>query len=85
MQLIVERIEDRVAVLEGEDHLFELPVECLPVGTREGAVLRLEIRHGQARTEFTLAIDAEAQRAREQEIRKLRDSIPQAADGDITL
>ena len=42
-RIVVDRIEGSVAVLEVAGQIFEVPVQLLPPGVAEGAVLGLHI------------------------------------------
>lgn len=83
--LIVDRIEDGRAVIEGDDGAFEVPASWLPASVREGSVLRADVHHEGDVSRVVFSLDAEGQAAREAEIRRLRDSIPEVPDGDIAL
>lgn len=57
VMIIVDRIENGIAVIEGDDGaFFQLPASQLPDGVREGSVLR--------RTQDGFALDSEAERER---------------------
>ncbi len=83
--LIVDRIADGIAVLEGDAGSLEVPASWLPTGAGEGTVLRLDVRRDQDTARLTLAIDARAMADRGVEIRRLRESIPEGPGGDIAL
>lgn len=83
--LIVDRIENGVAVLEGEDGSLDVPASWLPAGAREGSVLRVEARRDDGASHVVFTLDPDAQAAREAEIRRLRDTIPEGPGGDIAL
>ena len=83
--LIVDRIEDGIAVLEDEDRTLELPVGWLPEGAGEGDVLRVEVAREAGMSRVVLQLDPEARAAREAELRRLRDSIPEGPSGDLAL
>jgi hypothetical protein len=83
--MIVDRIEDGIAVLEGEAGSVEVPASWLPGGAREGSVVRVEIERVGEASRVTLTLDPEAMAAREAEIRRLRESIPEGPGGDIEL
>jgi hypothetical protein len=85
LPFIVERIEDGVAVLEGEAGSVEVPAAWLPRGAREGSVLRAELMRDDDASRLILTLDREGQAAREAEIRRLRESIPEGPGGDVTL
>lgn len=45
MKLIIDRLEGNYAVCEMEDrHIVNMPIELLPEGFSEGAVLNLEVK-----------------------------------------
>lgn len=83
--LVVDRIDDGVAVLEGDDGTVDVPASWLPAGAREGSVLRVEIARDDVASRLVLTLDPGARAAREAEARELRESIPEGPDGDITL
>jgi hypothetical protein len=83
--MIVDRIEDGIAVLEGESGWLEVPVGWLPAGAREGSVLRVAVEADGDSSRVSLTLDAEAMAEREAEIRRLRESIPEGPGGDIAL
>lgn len=83
--VIVDRIENGVAVLEGEDGSLDVPASWLPPGAREGTVLRVEVDRDDGASRVVFTLDPEAQAAREAEIGRLRDTIPEGPDGDIAL
>jgi len=83
--VIVDRVEDGTAVVEIEGRAFEVPGAWLPIRAREGTVLRIEIRREGDATHIVLAPDPEGQAAREAEIRRIRDGLPEGPDGDIVL
>ena len=53
-RIVVDRIEGPVAVLEVAGQLLEVPVELLPPGVAEGAVLGL---HVEASVQSTVSAD----------------------------
>lgn len=83
--LIVDRIEESRAVIEGDDGTFEVPASWLPASAREGSVLGVDVRREGDVSRVVFSLDAEGQAAREAEMRRLRDSIPEGPDGDIAL
>lgn len=83
--LVVDRIEDGVASLEGDSGAIDVPASWLPAGAREGSVLRVEASREADTSRLVLTLDAEARAAREAEVRELRESIPEGPDGDIAL
>lgn len=83
--MIVERIVAGLAVVEGDDGTFEVPASWLPSAASEGSALRIEVRRDGETSRVVLALDPEWQAARESEIRRLRDSIPEGPGGDVTL
>jgi hypothetical protein len=83
--MIVDRIEDGFAVLEGDDGALEVPAAWLPTGAREGSVLKIEVERQGQRSRLTLTLDPEGQAARETDLRRLRDSVPEGPGGDIAL
>jgi hypothetical protein len=85
LPFIVERIEDGIAILEGEAGSAEVPAAWLPRGAREGSVLRAELKRDDDASRLVLTLDREGQAAREAEIRRLRESIPEGPAGDVTL
>jgi hypothetical protein len=85
LSLIVERIEEGIAVLEGEAGSVEVPAAWLPRGAREGSMLLAELNRDDDASRLVLTLDREGQAAREAEIRRLRESIPEGPGGDVTL
>jgi hypothetical protein len=85
LPFIVERIEDGIAVLEGESGPVEVPAAWLPRGAREGSVLLAELKRDNHASRLVLTLDREGQAVREAEIRRLRESLPEGPDGDVTL
>ena len=83
--LIVDRIEDGIAVLEGDHGLFELPAAWLPEGAGEGAVVQVEVTREVGSSRVALTLDRDARAAREAELRRLRDTIPEGPSGDLAL
>lgn len=83
--LVVDRIESGIAVLEGDGASMDVPASWLPTGAREGSVLRVEVARERDSSRLVVTLDPDAQAAREAEIRELRDSIPEGPGGDITL
>lgn len=83
--VIVDRIENGVAVLEAEGTPMDVPASWLPAGAREGSVLRVEVTGEGDSSRVVFMLDPEARAAREAEIRELRDSIPEGPGGDIAL
>jgi hypothetical protein len=95
--MIVDRIEDGVAVLEtegetgGEERTgpgpgtVSVPVAWIPAEAREGSVLRLALERQGQTSRLLFSLDLEAMRAREQRIRQLRASIPEGPGGDLAL
>lgn len=84
-RLIVDRVEGRLAVLEGDHGSMDVPMEWLPAGAGEGSILRIVVSQDGDESRVVLTLDREARAAREAEIERLRDSIPDGPDGDITL
>jgi hypothetical protein len=83
--MIVDRIEDGIAVLEGEAGSVAVPAGWLPPGAGEGSVLRVEVERDGATSRVTLTLDPAALAEREAEIRRLRASIPEGPGGDVAL
>lgn len=83
--MVVDRIENDVAVLEGDDGWLDVPAAWLPAGAREGSVIRVEVRREEGATRVAFTLDPDAQAAREAEVQRLRDAIHEGPDGDITL
>lgn len=83
--MIVDRIEDGIAVLEGDDGVVEVPASWLPRGAREGSVLRIGLDRGDDATRLVIALDPDALADREAEIQALRERIPEGPGGDIIL
>ncbi len=84
---VVDRVEAAIAVLirDGDKRTEDVPIETLPAGSREGAVLRVPEADGQP--DWAAArLDEEARRARLREaedvLRRLRRRDP---GGDIEL
>lgn len=84
---VVDRVEGSIAVLvrDEDERTEDVPIETLPAGSREGAVLRVPEADG--RPDWTAAtLDEEARRARlreaEEVLRRLRRRDP---GGDIKL
>lgn len=84
-RVIVDRIEDGVAVLESAAGTLDVPSSWLPDGAVEGSVLRLEIRRDDGSSHITLALDPGGQAERQDELERLRAAIPEGPGGDITL
>ena len=84
---VVDRADGPIAVLirDGDERTATVPVETLPAGSREGAVLRVPQEDG--RPDWAAAVpDEEARRARlseaEDVLRRLRRRDP---GGDVEL
>jgi hypothetical protein len=82
---IVERIEEDLAVLEGDQGTVEVPAAWLPRGAREGSVLQVQVERDADATRLVLVLDPEGQAAREADIQRLRASIPEGPGGDVVL
>jgi hypothetical protein len=83
--VVVDRIEAGVAVLEGSMGMLSVPVSWLPAGAGEGSVLQVEVRREAETSLIGITLDPDARAAREAEIRRLRDAIPDGPGGDILL
>jgi hypothetical protein len=83
--MVVDRIEDGIAVLEAESGSLEVPAIWLPAGAGEGSVLRVEVERDGVSSRVILTLDAEGLAEREAEIRRLRESIPEGPGGDLAL
>ena len=83
----VDRIEGPVAVVVGDDgRSFEVPRQALPMGSREGTVLRIDGRAGEA-PDWGLAVIDEEEKTRrlDQARRTLRELGESDPGGDVTL
>lgn len=84
-RMVLDRIEDgRWAVLAtgSEAKVISVPASWLPRTAREGDVLALSpLREGGV----SITVDEEATKAAREEIRSLRDSLPQGPSGDLEI
>lgn len=90
---VLDRIEGgEVAVLEdGEGSIISVPARWLPARAGEGDVLRVDAKQAEGEKEegaavmLTFTIDPAATAARRDEAQRLRDALPRAADGDLSI
>jgi hypothetical protein len=75
------------AVLENDQaQVFNVPREWLPAGAREGDVVQAtEHATGEATRSLRFEIDPVERGARLANVRRLRDRLPRAPKGDISL
>ena len=87
---VIDSIEDGVAALETEaGEIVHLPKRRLPRGAREGQVLRVTLRAGEADPAAGvrgMRIDREATEAAQREVRDLADRLREGdSGGDLAL
>jgi hypothetical protein len=84
---VIDSIEDGMALLEPLDGGGSIRVlgAWLPPRAREGDVVTVRAARTDAGSELLLALDPEARRRREAEIRAAHAALPRAPGGDIEL
>lgn len=90
---VLDRVEDDdVAVLEtADERRLTIPASWLPRGVREGDVVEVEVERREGTKNaaggaiLTLMVDPDRTAARREEAHRLREALPRAADGDISI
>jgi hypothetical protein len=82
----LDRFEGEWAVLETEQgKTFSVPREWLPADAAEGAALTVSASSEPGAKTLRVELDSAAQSERLSEARRLRDPLPRAPKGDISL
>jgi hypothetical protein len=86
-RFIVDALEDRAwANLEdASGRSLHVPRGWLPERVQEGDLLRVDVDREAAEAHVRFRIDAEATRARREELGARRDRLPRAPSGDLDL